>query len=155
MDNKLDEIIKLKKSELVIVDSPLGDGKTSFVITLIQDMVFKKKLRLGIFSLEMSGKSLMQKILEPKVEISFSKLTDRVSALYDAPLFVDDTVNISISELIKSSRLMVEDHSIEVLIIDQIGLIQLTAIMESLKQLTLELQIPVIVLSKVSSNSKL
>jgi replicative DNA helicase len=134
---------------------------------------------VGFFTLEMSGKSLMQRLFAAEAKIDskklrsgmltnsdFGKITEAAGRLYEAPLFIEDTPNIKLLDLRSQARRMKKNEGIKVIFIDYIGLIeseskgnvprheQVAEISRSLKSLARELDIPIICLSQVGRQSE-
>ncbi len=166
-------------SEYIVIGARPSVGKTALALTMASYMAVHKKIPVGFFTLEMSGKSLMQRLLsaEAKIDSSrirngmlkhsdFSKLTEAAGRLYEAPLFIEDTPNIKLLELRAQARRMRKNENIRAIFIDYIGLIesdsrnniprheQVAEVSRSLKSLARELDIPIIALSQVGRQSE-
>ena len=86
----------------------------------------------------------------------------RIKNLYSAPMYIDDTANLSVFELRTKARRLVREHGIKLIIIDYLQLMnasgmkfgsreqEVSTISRSLKQLAKELEIPVIALSQLN-----
>jgi replicative DNA helicase len=168
-----------QNSEYIVIGARPSVGKTALALTMASYMAVQKKIPIGFFTLEMSGKSLMQRLLsaEAKIDSSrirngmlkhsdFSKLTEAAGRLYESPLYIEDTPNIKLLELRAQARRMKKNEKIRALFVDYIGLIeaesrnniprheQVAEISRSLKSLARELDIPVIALSQVGRQSE-
>ncbi|MCK5156571.1 MAG: replicative DNA helicase [Spirochaetales bacterium] len=166
-------------SEYIVIGARPSVGKTALALTMASYMSVHKKIPVGFFTLEMSGKSLMQRLLsaEAKIDSSrirngmlkhsdFSKLTEAAGRLYEAPLYIEDTPNIKLLALRAQARRMKKNENIRAIFIDYIGLIgsdnknniprheQVAEISRSLKSLARELDIPIIALSQVGRQSE-
>ncbi len=163
-----------KKQEFIIIGARPSIGKTAFALSIVLNMIVRKKYKVGFFSLEMSASSLMERLLSGHSRVDFShirKATLRTSemqqifstidALYKAELFIQDTPNMKLMELRAQARRMKLEHDVDVLFIDYIGLMdaeadsrvprheQISIISRSLKQLARELDVPIVCLSQV------
>ena len=163
-----------KKQEFIIVGARPSIGKTAFALSIVLNMLIKKRYRVGFFSLEMSASSLMERLLAGHSRVDFSHIrkatlknsemaaiVDASSALYDSHLFIQDTPNMKLMELRAQARRMKREHDVQVIFIDYIGLMdaeadsrvprheQISIISRSLKQLARELDVPIICLSQV------
>jgi replicative DNA helicase len=164
----------LQKGELIIVAGRPSTGKTSFALNLAANAAIKEKIPVGIFSLEMSKEQLVQRLLcsEGKVnlhklrtgwlsESAFSRLAMGAGSLSEAPIFIDDSVNISVLELRAKARRLQSKENIKLILIDYLQLMQgrsrvesrqqeISEISRSLKGLAKELNVPVVAISQLS-----
>ncbi|MDA3832540.1 MAG: replicative DNA helicase [Spirochaetales bacterium] len=168
-----------QNSEFIVIGARPSVGKTAFALTMASYMAVRKKVPVGFFTLEMSGKSLMQRLFSAEARIDskklrsgmlthsdFSKLTEAAGRLYEAPLFIEDTPNIKLLDLRSQARRMKKNEGVKIIFIDYIGLIeseskrniprheQVAEISRSLKALARELDIPVVCLSQVGRQSE-
>ncbi|WP_028973324.1 replicative DNA helicase [Spirochaeta cellobiosiphila] len=167
-----------QKSELVIIGARPSVGKTAFALTLAGNIAIHHKIPVGFFTLEMSNKAMMQRILSSEARLDSNKLrtgmlkpadfhniTEAASRIYEAPLYLDDTPNIKLLDLRAQARRMKAKADIQILFIDYLTLIssenpalprheQVAEISRSLKSLARELDIPVVTLSQVSRDSE-
>lgn len=177
--NTLDDMTSgFQKQEMIIIGARPSVGKTAFALTLAANTSIKQKISTGFFTLEMSAESLMQRVIAAEARIEsgrirsgflknsdFHLLTDAAGRIYESPLFIDDTPNITLLELRAQARRMKAKHDIDIIFIDYIGLItsenkaiprheQMSEVSRSLKSLARELDIPVVVLSQVGRQSE-
>lgn len=174
--DKIDRITSgWQNSDLIIIAARPAMGKTAFVISMMRKMAVDMKQPVAMFSLEMSNEQLVQRLMVNVCEISGEKLRSgnlaphewgqldsRVTMLYDAPIFVDDTPSLSIFELRTKARRLVREHNVKVIMIDYLQLMnasgmnfgsrqeEVSTISRSLKGLAKELQIPIIALSQLN-----
>lgn len=149
-------------------------GKTAFVLNLAQHIAVKNHVTTAIFSLEMSKDQLVNRILsmESKVDSQllrtgnlsandWEKLIESAGEISKAPLIIDDTPGISISELRSKCRKMKLENNLGLVIIDYLQLMsggkrsesrqqEISEISRSLKALAREINAPVIALSQLS-----
>src|SRR5579885_3523043 len=164
----------LQRSDLVIVAARPSMGKSSFALCLARNASVDFGAKVGIFSLEMSLAQLAQRLLFSESGVDSSrlrqgllgqverrKLADALGTLASAPIYLDDTPNIALSELrAKSRRLHQELGGLDLLVVDYLQLIQgngkenrvneISEISRSLKALARELDVPVVALSQLS-----
>lgn len=164
----------LNPSDLIILAARPAMGKTSFCLNIAVNVAMKEKLPVAIFSLEMSKEQITQRILSSVSEINgkllknglvsreeFEKVTKAVGALYDSPLFIDDTSSLTPMEMrAKIRRLKAEHKKLGAVIVDYLQLMDLEGaenrvneiakITRSLKRLAREMDVPVIALSQLS-----
>ncbi len=175
----LDRLIGgFKPSDMVIIAARPSVGKTALGLNIAMNMAFgPNPVPVGFFSLEMSGASLVERILSNMGQInnmtlrngkldkdSEQKLMDTAGMLYENAknLLIQDTPNISLMEIRSQARRMKRENDIKAIFIDYIGLIdlqgpssmprheQVSIISRSLKSLARELNVPVICLAQVN-----
>lgn len=162
-----------QKSNLIILAARPGVGKTSLALNIAQHVAVKEKRPVGFFSLEMSKEELVDRLLVAQADIDawklktgkltesdFTKLSNAMGELAEAPLFIDDTPAMSILEMRTKARRLQVDNGVDLLIVDYLQLArsrglenrvqEVTEIAEGLKNLSRELKVPVIALSQLS-----
>lgn len=161
-------------SDLVIIAARPSMGKTAMVLNMAQNAAVRAKVPVAIFSLEMSKEQLVQRMLcgEAMVDqqrvrtgdlldADWPKLTRAVGPLSDAPIFIDDTVGITLAELRSKSRRLKMEHNLGMIVIDYLQLLsvgkktesrqqEVAQISRTLKGLARELKVPVIALSQLN-----
>lgn len=170
LDSKL---AGLQDSNLIILASRPGQGKTSFALNIAQYVAVVAGLPVGFFSLEMSQEELVDRLLVGQADIDawklktgrldekdFDRLSLAMGELAEAPLFIDDTPGISISEMRTKARRLQIEHGLKLLIVDYLQLIVgrnlenrvqvVSEISQQLKNLARELKIPVLAISQLS-----
>lgn len=165
----------LHADQLIILAARPAVGKTAFVLNIAQNVGTKQDRAVAIFSLEMGAESLVDRMLaaEGLVDshnLRTGKLTDQEwqsltiaqGTLAEAPIFIDDTPGIKITEIRARSRKL--DKEVEgglgLIVIDYLQLItgtrpenrqqEVSEISRQLKILAKELRVPVIALSQLS-----
>lgn len=164
-----------QNSDLIIIAARPAMGKTAFVLSMLKKMAVDNGVPVAMFSLEMSNEQLVQRLMVNVSEISGEKLRSaqlqpyewgqldaRVRQLYDAPIFVDDTPQLTVFELQTKARRLVREHGVKVIMIDYLQLMhasglninsrqeEVSTISRSLKGLAKELNIPIIALSQLN-----
>ena len=153
-------------------------GKTAFAINVAEHVAINQKLPVAVFSLEMSGQQLVQRMLCSGAKVNlktvrdgflrdqdFDKLTAAASKLAEAPIFIDDTSGLSILELRAKARRLKAQHDIRLIVIDYLQLlrstsrrgqenrqIEISEISAGIKNLAKELNIPIIVVAQLNRN---
>ena len=164
----------LQKSDLIIIAARPSMGKTAFALNVARNVSMEEKMPVAVFSLEMSKEQLSMRILTSEAKIDSNRLktgfisrkdwqnaTDAASALNKAPLFIDDSPNISVMEIRAKLRRLQMEHGVGLVIIDYIQLmrapfktdrrdLEIADISRSLKILAKELNIPVIAISQLN-----
>ncbi|WP_185852659.1 replicative DNA helicase [Blattabacterium cuenoti] len=175
---KLDKVTSgLQNSDLIILASRPGMGKTTFMLSMVRNVVIEQKVPVAIFSLEMSSIQLITRLISSETGISSEKLKSaslsdldwkrlfyKTKKLKNAPLFIDDTPSLSIFNLRAKCRRLISQHGVKLVMIDYMQLMgisdssskfrnreqEISIISRSLKSLAKELDIPIIALSQLS-----
>ena len=173
---KLDDVTcGWQKSDLVIIAGRPAMGKTAFALSVAKNIAVDQKRPMAFFSLEMSDVQLANRLMSNACEIEGTKLLSgqldkedwkrldqNLSALTNAPLFVDDTEGLSVMELRTKARRLQREHHIELIMIDYLQLMtasgmrynsrqeEVSLISRSLKGLAKELNIPMLALSQLN-----
>ena len=163
-------------SDLVIIAARPAMGKTAFVLTMARNMTVDHKVPVAVFSLEMSSVQLVKRLMVSETGLSSEKIrggkklaehewvqiNDRLNALSQAPLYIDDTPSLSIYEFRSKARRLVASAGVKMIIIDYLQLMtgppelkgmreqEVSSISRSLKAIAKELNIPIIALSQLS-----
>jgi len=166
----------LQKSDLVIVAARPSVGKTSFALNVAEHAAVKDRRTVGLFSLEMSKEQLVLRLLSSVAnidsqrlrtgfleEMDFARIAPAMNSLSEAPLYIDDTPNISTMELRTKARRLQAETGLDMLVVDYLQLMQasttnrdanrvqeVSEISRGLKALARELNVPVIALSQLS-----
>jgi replicative DNA helicase len=164
----------MQESNLIIMAARPGTGKTAMILNMAQYAAVKEKIPVGIFSLEMSKEELVDRLLVSQADIDawrlktgrltdddFTKLSDAMGELAEAPLYIDDTPGMNIIEMRTKARRLQVEHGVKLIIIDYLQLCdpgrkldnrvqEVSIISQSLKNLARELHIPVLACSQLS-----
>lgn len=170
LDSKL---AGLQDSNLIILAARPGQGKTGLTLNIAQHVAVNAGLPVGFFSLEMSQEELVDRLLVSQADIDswklktgrldekdFDKLSLAMGELAEAPLFIDDTPGLSISEMRTKARRLQMEHGLKLLIVDYLQLMkgrnlenrvqEVSEISQNLKNLARELKIPVLAISQLN-----
>ncbi|HVM29370.1 MAG TPA: replicative DNA helicase [Candidatus Limnocylindrales bacterium] len=171
----------LQRSDLVIVAARPSVGKTSLALNFAEHAAVREGKTVGVFSLEMSKEQLVLRLLSSVAnidsqrlrtgfleEMDFTRLAPAMNSLAEAPVFIDDTPNISTMELRTKARRLQAEAGLDMIIVDYLQLMQSTLnsrdanrvqevseITRGLKALARELQVPVIALSQLSRQTEM
>jgi replicative DNA helicase len=171
----LDEMTSgFQPGDLIIVGGRPSMGKTAFALNIAQYVGVETGSPVAIFSLEMSKRQLAVRLLAAEAMVDskklqkgfikkedWHKLTSAAGRLAEAPIFIDDTPNISVIEMRAKSRRLKAEHGLSLIIVDYLQLIrgrgnverreqEISEISRSLKALAKELDLPVIALSQLN-----
>ena len=164
-----------QESDLVIIAARPAMGKTAFVLSMAKNMAVNFKTPVALFSLEMSNVQLVNRLITNVCELTGDKiksgrlepyeweqLDHKISELYGAPIYVDDTPSLSVFELRTKARRLAREYGVKCIIIDYLQLMnasgmaygsreqEVSMISRSLKGLAKELKIPIIALSQLN-----
>jgi len=166
----------LQKSDLIIIAARPSMGKTAFALNIAENAAIEDKKVVGVFSLEMSREALLLRLLCSRARVDshkmrtgslwrddMNKVVRAMEELATAPIFIDDTPGIALSEMrAKARRLMQSQGKLDLIIVDYLQLMsggskryenrtqEVSAISRGLKALAKELTVPVISLSQLS-----
>ncbi|MBR3737094.1 MAG: replicative DNA helicase [Lachnospiraceae bacterium] len=164
----------LQAGNLVLVAARPAMGKTSLVLSILQNIVVKQKKAALMFSLEMSENELMNRLLSMDSGVDSQKfktgqlsdadwelLTESGGNLANSRLFLNDSAT-TLSEISSISRKIKAENNLELIVIDYLQLMnssgkrndgrqqEISEISRGLKLLAKELGIPIIALSQLS-----
>ncbi len=161
-------------SDFIVIAGRPGTGKTSFALSLVQNIAVQQKKKVGLFSLEMTKEQVLERLLcaEAKVDLhrlrtgylpppKWAAIAEAASRLHEAVILVDDTPGISVLEIKAKSRRMAMEQGLDLLIVDYLQLVEagiradtreqeIAYISRSLKSLARELRIPLIACSQLN-----
>ena len=173
----LDEMTSgLQRSDLIIIAARPSMGKTAFAMNIAENASIEDQKVVGMFSLEMSREALLLRLLCSKARVDshkmrtgslwredMDKVVQAMEQLAHAPIFIDDTPGISLSEMrAKARRLQQSQGGLDLIIVDYLQLMsggsrryenrtqEVSAISRGLKGLAKELKVPVVALSQLS-----
>jgi len=164
----------MQAANLLILAARPGQGKTAMLVNMAQSIAVKEKKAVGIFSLEMSQEELVDRLLVGQADVDawrlktgklnesdFAKLSEAMGVLADAPIYIDDTPGISISQIRTKARRLQLEHDVSIIIVDYLQLVdpgkhyenrvqEVSIVSQALKNLARELKIPVLAASQLS-----
>lgn len=171
----LDKLLAgMQKNNLVILAARPGQGKTALTLNIAQHVGIQEKKPIGIFSLEMSKEELVDRLLVAQADVDawklktgrlteddFSKISQAMGELAEAPIFIDDTPGLSLTEMRSKARRLQMEQNVSLLIVDYLQLVnpgrnyesrvqEVSAVSQALKNLARELQLPVLAAAQLS-----
>lgn len=167
----------LQPADLVIIAARPSVGKTAWALDVAREASIRGKLITGIFSLEMSIRALVVRLLCAESDVDahrlqsgfasqedWPRLAAGLTRLVEAPIFIDDTPGLTATEMRAKARRLKAEHGLNLLIVDYMQLMgggraenrtqEISAISRGLKGLAKELNIPVIAVSQLSRASE-
>lgn len=171
---KLDDLTGgLQKSELIIIAGRPSHGKTAFAMNIARNAAVDAKKSVGIFSLEMSTRELLVRMISSEArvngkllkankcsEIDWNKIISTYSNL-KVNMFIDDSSELTIHELRAKAKRMYLDHKIDLIIVDYLQLVrgsgtaerrdlEVAEVSKGLKALAKDLDIPVLACAQLN-----
>jgi replicative DNA helicase len=176
----LDKLIAgLQRSDLIIIAARPSMGKTALMLNMSLDIATKAKQGAVLyFSLETSKEQLVDRLLAAEAGVDawklrtgeglndndFERLSSAMGQLAEAPIFIDDTSSITVSDLRTKARRLHHLHPLAVIMVDYLQLMsggsrfatlanrvqEISEISRSLKILARELNVPVVAASQLS-----
>ncbi len=165
----------LQRSDLVILAARPAMGKTTLVTNLAYNVATVAKQPVLFFSLEMSKEQLVDRMLADASGVDawnirtgnlsdqdFSKLSEAMGEMAEAPIFIDDTPGVSVLEMRTKARRANHESPLGLIIVDYLQLMQaqgnsngnrvqeVSEISRGLKLIARELNVPVVALSQLS-----
>lgn len=174
MDNIL---AGLQRSDLFILAARPSMGKTAFVLNLAHNVAVNAKEPVLLFSLEMSKEQLVDRLLSMESGVDawalrtgnlsdndFEKLGEAMGTLSEAPIFIDDTPGLTVSDMRTKARREAHQRKLGLVVVDYLQLMsggsrfggegnrvqEISEISRGLKGIARELNVPLIALSQLS-----
>ena len=162
-----------QKADLIIIAGRPSMGKTAFCLSVARNAAIDHRIGVGIFSLEMQGYQLAHRLLCAEARVDshrvrqgklpreqFPRLVAAVSKLHEAPLYIDDSAALSVTEIRSKARRLHGEKGVGLFIVDYLQLVrgpksesknvEIAEISKGFKALAKELDVPVIALSQLS-----
>lgn len=176
----LDKILAgFQRSDLIVVAGRPSMGKTALMLNIALNIATKAKQgSVLLFSLEMSKEQLVDRLLAAEAGVDawklrtgegltdqdFERLSAGMGELAEAPIFIDDTSGITVSDLRTKARRMHHQNPLAVIMVDYLQLMsggsrfattanrvqEISEISRGLKILARELNVPVVAASQLS-----
>ncbi len=174
MDNLL---AGLQRSDLFVLAARPSMGKTAFALNLAHNVAVQSKEPVLLFSLEMSKEQLVDRLLAMEsgvdawalrtgnlTDSDFEKIGQAMGTLSEAPIFIDDTPGITVSDMRTKARREAHQRPLGLVIVDYLQLMsggsrysdqgnrvqEISEISRGLKGVARELNVPLIALSQLS-----
>ncbi len=169
----------LQKSDLIILAARPSVGKTTFAMNIAQNVAVLAKKPVLVFSLEMKKDQIVRRMLCSQAEIDMGRLnsgrmqnkdwvdlSEAMGVLSEAPIYIDDTPVLTITDLrAKCRKAAMKLGDIGLVVIDYLQLMEgstkggnsdtnrvnvISAISRGLKGIAREVDVPIIALSQLS-----
>ena len=163
----------MQDSNLIVLAARPGIGKTAFGLNIARYVAVDKKTPTCFFSLEMSKEELVDRLLVRQglidawklktgqlSESDFDSLSEAMGVLAEAPLFIDDTPGLTVTELRTKARRLQMDKGIRFIVVDYLQLMhginrenrvqEVSEISQGLKNLARELKLPIVAMAQLN-----
>lgn len=164
----------LQPGDLIIIAARPSMGKTAWALSAAQNAAIRYAKTVAVFSLEMSAVQLAMRVLcsEGRVDAQkmrrgqlgdhhWAKLVAAYGRLSSAPIFIDETSGITLSEMRAKARRLQAERGLDMIIVDYLQLMgtssrsenrqqEISSISRGLKEMARELSVPVVALSQLS-----
>ncbi len=166
----------LQPGEMSVIAARPSMGKTALAMNIVEHVAVHLRRPVAVFSLEMSSRQLVQRMLCSRARVSFKglrdgklrqddfeRITEAASHLQTAPIYIDETPAMPILELRSKARRLKIRHQIELIVIDYLQLlksnskraqenrqVEVADISAGIKALAKELDIPILVLAQLN-----
>jgi len=173
---ELDDVTNgLHPGQLVLIAARPGLGKSTLALDFARSAALRSNVPTVFFSLEMSASEISQRLLSAESSVPLSairkskdlksegwkRINTVQSRLDDTPLFIDDSPNLTLSEIRAKCRRLKAQHGIKLVIIDYLQLMtsgkkvenrqqEVSEFSRSLKLLAKELGVPIVALSQLN-----
>ena len=161
-------------ANMIVIAARPAVGKSTLGLDIARHASISNKQASVIFSLEMSRSEITMRMLSAEARVALNsirtgKLTDdewarlarRMGEISDAPLFIDDSPNLSMMEIRAKARRLKQRHDLKLIVIDYLQLMssgkrvenrqqEVSEFSRHLKLMAKELNIPVIAISQLN-----
>jgi replicative DNA helicase len=168
----------LHPGQMIVVAARPAVGKSTWGLDVARTAAIKHKMATVLFSLEMSRTEITMRLLSAEASIQlqnmrkgtmrdedWTRLARTMAEVSDAPLFIDDSPNMSLMEIRAKCRRLKQQHNLRLVIIDYLQLMssgkrvesrqqEVSEFSRALKLLAKELEVPVIAISQLNRGSE-
>ncbi|WP_229480892.1 replicative DNA helicase, partial [Mycolicibacterium mageritense] len=172
---ELDEITNgLHAGQMIIIAARPGVGKSTLGLDFMRSCSIKHRMASVIFSLEMSKSEIVMRLLSAEAKIKlgdmrsgrmsdddWTKLARRMSEISEAPLYIDDSPNLTMMEIRAKGRRLAQKADLRLVVVDYMQLMssgkkyesrqqEVSDFSRSLKLMAKELDVPVVAISQLN-----
>jgi replicative DNA helicase len=159
---------------MVVLAARPGVGKSTLGLDIARHVSIKNGDTSVIFSLEMSRSEITMRMLSAEARVGLNnirsgslsdeewgRLAKRMGEISEAPLFIDDSANLSLMEIRAKARRLKQRHNLKLIVIDYLQLMtsgkkvenrqqEVSEFSRNLKLLAKELNVPIIAISQLN-----
>lgn len=176
---EFDELTQgLQGGQMIVVAARPAVGKSTFALDIARSAAIKHHMTTVFFSLEMGRNEIAMRLLSAEASIGlqdlrkgnvkdeqWAKIANTMGNLNDAPLFIDDSPNMSLMEIRAKARRLKQKHDLKLIVLDYLQLMssgkkvesrqqEVSEFSRALKLMAKELEVPVIALSQLNRGSE-
>jgi len=164
----------LHAGQMVVIAARPAIGKSTLALDLARAAAVKHRMAAVLFSLEMSRNEITMRLLSAEARVplhamrtgqmgeeDWTRLARRMSEVVDAPLYIDDSPNMSMVEIRSKCRRLKQRHDLRMVIVDYLQLMssprrvenrqqEVSEMSRSLKLLAKEIDVPVVAISQLN-----
>ncbi len=164
----------LHAGQMIIIAARPAMGKSTLALDFCRSAAIHNNITAALFSLEMSRSEISMRLLAAETGVWLSKMrsgemtaqdwtavTGRIAEISSAPLFIDDSPNMSMSEIRSKCRRLKQQHQLGLVVVDYLQLMssgkkvesrqqEVSEFSRSLKLLAKELEVPVIAVAQLN-----
>ena len=164
----------LHPGQMIVIAARPAVGKSALALDFARSATIRHNLPTVLFSLEMGRNEITMRLLAAEARVpmnlmrtgqlsddDWARLARRMSEVVDAPLFIDDSPNMSLMEIRAKCRRLKQRHGLRLVVIDYLQLMsspkrvenrqqEVSEMSRSLKLLAKELEVPVVALSQLN-----
>ncbi|MGN6599163.1 MAG: replicative DNA helicase, partial [Actinomycetes bacterium] len=168
----------LHSGQMIVVAARPGMGKSTLSLDIARSAAIKHRMPTVIFSLEMSRNEITMRLLSAEARISlhhmrtggmgdddWNRLARRMGEVSSAPLFIDDSPNLSMMEIRAKCRRLKQRHDLKLVVVDYLQLMsmgrrydnrqqEVSEMSRALKLIAKELEVPVIAVSQLNRGAE-
>ncbi len=168
----------LHPGQMIVIAARPAVGKSTFALDWARSAAIDHNMATVVFSLEMGRNELAMRLLSAEATINlqdlrkgtvkddqWSKIATTMGKMNEAPLFIDDSPNMSLMEIRAKCRRLKQQHDLKLVILDYLQLMssgkrvesrqqEVSEFSRALKLLAKELQVPVVALSQLNRGSE-
>jgi replicative DNA helicase len=173
--SELDQITNgLHPGQMVILAARPAIGKSTLALDFSRACSIRHGLTSAIFSLEMSKSEITMRLLSAEAKVplhhmrsghmsddDWARLARRMGEVADAPLYIDDSPNLTMMEIRAKARRLKQRHDLRLVVVDYLQLmtsgkrvesrqVEVSEFSRSLKLLAKELEVPVVAISQLN-----
>ncbi len=164
----------LHPGQMIVIAARPAIGKSTLGIDIVRSAAIKHHLASVVFSLEMSRNEIVMRLLAAEARVhlqkmrtgqmgedDWQKIASTMGRISEAPLFIDDSPNMSLMEIRAKCRRLKQRHDLKLVVIDYLQLMssgkrvesrqqEVSEFSRALKLLAKELEVPVVAISQLN-----
>lgn len=168
----------LQPGQMIVIAARPAMGKSTFALDIARSAAIKNNMATVFFSLEMSRNEIAMKILAAEASLNlgdlrkgqldddqWAKLATAVGKMDNAPLFIDDSPNMTLMEIRAKARRLKQRNNLKLIVLDYLQLMssgkkvesrqqEVSEFSRALKLMAKELEVPLIALSQLNRGSE-